>query len=410
MLNRWRYSASVIRVARFPAGKDFALTFVDDTDLSTRANTEPVYDFLWQHGLLGTKTVWVHRRKRTSAYRRDLERVVDAQDSSGSTLEDPEYLDFVRKLVNRGYEIATHGVAAGNSYREEIVEGLDTFHSLFGAYPRINIFHERNIENLYSGRHKLNLWPLQWLESLLHRSEYLGHVPASRYFWGDLAQKRITYMRVPFHTLRTVNTLRANPSMPFRDPYRPYVNYWFANSDGSDVQRFNTLLRTENLARLERECGACVVYTHFAKGFAVLRGGRYELDQGFIAIVRRLASRPNAWFPTASGLLDRLSSVRRVAIEHDGREITLNNLDSNAIEDVALHAPAGLILEDETGRRLDRTASGTVVLGTMQGHSSRRLLSNTPIRKRRFVYPTEAIGKMERARLEVMNYLGMLRG
>ena len=62
--------------------------------------------------------------------------------------------------------------------------------------------------------------------------------PKVRYFWGDLAQEKITYMRVPFHTLRAVNTLRVNPSMPFRDPRRPYVNYWFANSDGSDVAAF----------------------------------------------------------------------------------------------------------------------------------------------------------------------------
>ena len=34
-------------------------------------------------------------------------------------------------------------------------------------------------------------------------------------------------------------------------------------------RRFNNLLSAENLARLERERGACVVYTHFAKGFAV---------------------------------------------------------------------------------------------------------------------------------------------
>ena len=162
MLKRWRDRACLLRVAPFPAGKDFALTFVDDTDLSTRANTEPVYDFLWQHGVLGTKTVWVARRKRTSAYRRDLEREVDLPDSSGATLEDPDYLEFVRKLADRGYEIALHGVAAGNSYREEIVQGLETFRALIGAYPRINIFHERNIENLYAGRNKLDLWPLQF--------------------------------------------------------------------------------------------------------------------------------------------------------------------------------------------------------------------------------------------------------
>lgn len=410
MIERWQDHAPSLRVAPFPIGKDFALTFVDDTDRSTRANTEPVYEFLWQHGVLGTKTVWVTRSRRTSAYRRDLERAVDLPDNSGATLEDPDYLAFVRTLIDHGYEIALHGVAAGNSYRDEIVHGLEAFRAHLGAYPRMNIFHERNIENLYAGRHKLDLLPLRLLEGALHRSEYLGHVPDSPYFWGDLAQEKITYMRVPFHTLRDVNTLRVNPSMPFRDPRRPYVNYWFANSDGSDVRRFNTLLSTGNLTRLERQRGACVVYTHFAKGFAVQRGGRYELDAGFVLIVKRLAGRTNAWFPTASALLDRLRAVRGISVEQGGREVKLTNLNPDAVDDLALYAPAGLEFEDDAGHPLERSASGTVAVGTLRGRASRRLFSNRPLRKRQSAGPSETIGRSERAIMEIMNYVGMLRG
>lgn len=399
-----------LTMAPFPAGKDFAFTFIDDTDLSTRANTEPVYDFLWEHGIRGTKTVWVHRQKRTSAYRRDLECPVSAETDSGATLEDPDYLAFVRKLVDLGYEIALHGVAAGNSLRPEIESGLERFRALFGHYPRINIFHERNIDNLYAGYHKLDLWPLKWLERLTHRSDYLGHVEGSPYFWGDLAQRRITYMRVPFHTVRAVNTLRWNPSMPFHDARRPYVNYWFANSDGSDCERFKSLLKAEKVARLENERGACLVYTHFAKGFAKKRGDRYALEAGFVATIKGLSAYQNAWFPTASELLDRLRAVRDIIVEQDGWDVTIENPSGQAVGEAALHVSPGTVLADTDGKPCMAVGATTVALGTIEGNGTRRLRSNRWISRYRIQRPNRGIGRWERARLEMLNYIGMLEG
>ena len=93
--------------------------------------------------------------------------------------------------------------------------------------------------------------------------------------------------------------------MPFRDPKRPYVNRWFASSDGGDVVRFNRLLSDVNVRRLARGRCVCIVYSHLANGFARRRSrnGAYELDRDFISTVERVTRDPRAWFGTASSVL-----------------------------------------------------------------------------------------------------------
>ncbi len=228
-------------------------------------------------------------------------------------------------MQKRGFEIALHGVAAGNSYRSEIIDGIDTFKSIFGSYPNINVFHERNIENLYAGNYKLDFWPLKLLEKITDDSDYQGHIESSPYFWGDIAKAKIKYMRLPFHTIPEVNTLKVNPSMPFHDPKRSYVNYWFASSDGADCQRFNRLLSDVNVRRLEKENGVCLIYTHFAKGFCYKKKGRYELNKEFVNVISNLCRYPNVWCPTASELLDRLLACKKVSIKQTGYDVFVHN-------------------------------------------------------------------------------------
>src|SRR5215510_7336686 len=164
----------MFRFSPHPFGKTFAITFVDDTDFSTRENTEPVYALLHQHGFWGTKTVWPLRAKRNSAFRRDLERNVP-QVGMGATLEDRDYLEFIQRLRQAGFEIALHGIAAGNSTREEIIAGLAYFHQVLEDVPRINAFHQTNLENVYCGADKLDTVLFRTIERLTDRSEYEGH-------------------------------------------------------------------------------------------------------------------------------------------------------------------------------------------------------------------------------------------
>lgn len=102
-----------------------------------------------------------------------------------------------------------------------------------------------------------------------------------------------------------VNTLKACPLMPYHDPRRPLVNYWFAASNGVDPRRFNNCLTEKHQDRLEEEGGACIIYAHFAFGFQ--RQG--SLDPRFRSLMERLAKK-DGWFVPTSTLLDHLLAVQ----------------------------------------------------------------------------------------------------
>jgi len=93
--------------------------------------------------------------------------------------------------------------------------------------------------------------------------------------------------------------------MPYHDPKRHYVNYWFASSEGSNVKTFNRCITERNQDRLEEEGGACIMYTHLALGFHRDDG----IDQRFRSLMERL-SKKNGWFVPVSTLLDFLLAVK----------------------------------------------------------------------------------------------------
>ena len=89
--------------------------------------------------------------------------------------------------------------------------------------------------------------------------------------------------------------------MPYHDPERPYVRYWFASTEGPNVDRFVEKLSDRALERLAAEGGACIMYTHFAAGFAP----HGELDRRFERVMRRVSSL-DGWFVPATTILDHL--------------------------------------------------------------------------------------------------------
>ena len=99
--------------------------------------------------------------------------------------------------------------------------------------------------------------------------------------------------------------------MPYHDTKRPLVNYWFASSNGRDIQTFNRCLSEENQDRLEEEGGVCIMYAHFAFGFC--EDGR--VDPRFAALMRRLAKK-NGWFVPVHQVLDHLRRSRRTPRDH----------------------------------------------------------------------------------------------
>jgi len=132
----------------------------------------------------------------------------------------------------------------------------------------------------------------------------LGDEEASPHFWGDIAKQKVKYVRNL--TFNDINTLRADPSTPYMDKRKPYVNYWFSSSDGHTVEEFTDLIHPANVDRLESEGGLCIVYTHFAHGFVHEEG---QIDTTFAERIRSLSERPG-WFVPVSEVLDWILDQR----------------------------------------------------------------------------------------------------
>jgi len=290
----------------WPEGKDFAFTIFDDPDLQTVDNVRPVYSFLSDLGLRTTKAVWPIQGNGIPKM-------------GGATCEDKRYLEWVLDLQRRGFEIALHNVTYHTSTREETMRGLEAFSRLFGHDPKSMANHTGCDEGIYWGNSRLS-GVQQAVYNLLHLScqnVHEGHIETSPLFWGDLCRRRIKYVRN--FSFGDINTFKACPVMPYHDPNRSYVNYWFAVSEGARIAAFNSMLSEENQDRLLSEGGACIMYTHFACGF--LENGK--LNTRFKDLLERLG-KMNGWFVPTSTLLDHLLSIR-------GHH-SLNKSDRNQLE------------------------------------------------------------------------------
>jgi len=123
---------------KWPDGKLFAFTIVDDTDNATVANTKPFYDFLGSLGIRITKTVWPLRSD-------------PADPAYAQSLEDNEYLEFVLSLQEAGFEIGYHGPRAGSNERSVIHESLALFREKLGHDPVTYAHHSDSKSNIYWG-------------------------------------------------------------------------------------------------------------------------------------------------------------------------------------------------------------------------------------------------------------------
>lgn len=276
---------------RWPEGKDFAFTVFDDTDLATVENVPPVYGFLTDCGFRTTKSVWPLDGKTLKG--------------QGATCEDQSYLEWLLSVQARGFEIGFHGATSHSSLREDTVRGMERFKELFGHYPFSITNHFGCRESIYWGSYRLTGFNrfIYNLVTVSRRNGFRGHIEEDPHFWGDICRERVKYVRN--FTFPHINTLKACPIMPYHDPQRPNVNYWFGSSEGSDVNSFNRCVSEAAQDQLEEEGGACIMYTHFGYGFC--ENGR--IDATFRYLMDRL-SRKNGWFVPVKTLLDYLLEFR----------------------------------------------------------------------------------------------------
>jgi hypothetical protein len=271
----------------WPDGKDFAFTIFDDPDKDTVENLEAVYPFLRDLGFRTTKAVWP----------------IQGDNKKSTTCENERYLKLVLGLQEQGFEIGLHNVTSRTSTRERTAQGLERFQSLFGHTPYSMANHTGCGENIYWGNARLSgvhrvLYSMLNLKLNGNRQVVSqGHIEGSPLFWGDLCKAQIKYVRN--FVFGDINTLKVCPVMPYHDPARPFVNYWFASSEGRNVDSFNMTVNEDNQDRLVREGGACIMYTHFASRF--LENGK--INGRFKLLMGRL-SKMNGWFVPVDTLLN----------------------------------------------------------------------------------------------------------
>jgi len=300
----------------WPEGKDFAFTIFDDTDWSTLANAPEIYKFLEQLGMRTTKSVWPIKGEMVPTV-------------GGETCEDLAYSNWVKSLQNKGFEIGLHNVTYHSSERADIARGMEAYRRLFGASPSIHVNHAGCDEGMYWGDARfsgINKTIYNLLTGSKNKGKFQGHQEDSRYFWGDICQQEIKYVRD--FCFRDINTMKACPYFPYHDSQRPFVNYWFASSEGASVETFCDTISEKNQDRLERESGACIMYTHFAKRF----NESGKLNSRFVELMQRL-SRKNGWFVPVSELLNYMLSFKE---KHDITPFQRYKLETSWLIDRAL--------------------------------------------------------------------------
>ncbi len=277
----------------WPSGKRFAFTVFDDPDGQSLDTSERVYGSLADMGFRTTKAVWPMGPS-------------GEPNSGGVTCACKLYGRHVLALQADGFEIAYHLGGPQSATREESIQALERFRELFGT-PPTSMANHYNREALYWGPDRLSGWHrsvYQMVTRGRNSDRFRGHVEGDAHFWGDICHSQIRYCRN--FVFRDINTLRACPQMPYHDPLRPWVNLWFASTEGAMGPAFFSAIGEAAQDALEEQGGACIMYTHFGHGFVEDR----QLKPRFRELMRRL-SQKNGWFVPASTLLDHIRQSRK---------------------------------------------------------------------------------------------------
>ena len=277
----------------WPEGKRFAFTVFDDPDSQPVAESRLIYGMLGDLGFRTTMGVWPAGPFREGNSRSD-------------SCLNPAYLEHALATQARGFEIGYHGNALRTSPREETAGGLEAFRALFGQYPAAMANHYGNAEAIYWGPSRLSGLPkliYRTVTGSKRANQFFGEVEGHPYFWGDLCQARIQYCRN--FVFKEINTLARCPVMPYHDPARPFVRQWYAGSEGADAGKFLNTISEANQDQLEAEGGACIMYTHFGKGF--VENG--QITPRFRELMTRLAKK-GGWYVPVTELLNHIRAGR----------------------------------------------------------------------------------------------------
>lgn len=296
----------------YPSGAEFAFTILDDTDDTTVANGRPVYDLLNELGFRTTKTVW------------SFDTIPENRGPyfAGETLSSPRYLEWVHELAANDFEIAFHNATMGSSPRLDTIKALDFLKSEFQQPVRLHCNHGQNRENLHWGADRYSSYAIKRILAFMTRfrsyPEFEGNNPKSPYYWSDLADERLSYMRA--FTFQQLNGALITPGRPFLDTTKQKSTLFFNTTDAPNVLAFNKLVNPSSIDKLREQKGWSIISTHLGKGFYQ----NNKLDPEFKENMAYLSTLPG-WFVPATPLLDflkkelggsRLSAIERFWMEY----------------------------------------------------------------------------------------------
>lgn len=278
----------------WPNGARFAFTVFDDPDAQPLAVGREVYALLADLGFRTTKGVWPVTGPGKPS-------------DSGRTCDDPAYRDWVFELRERGFEVGYHNTTQHTSTREETRRGLARMAELFGDDPLTMAQHFHCDENIYWGDRRLSGPLVRLVYNVATRGKnhgkFHGEDAGHPLHWADLCRDRVRYVRN--FVFAEIDTLAVCPEMPYHDPLRPAVPYWYASSEGANCRSFVNTIAEANQDRLVESGGACVMYTHFGHGY--VRDGK--LDRRFIELMTRLAAL-GGWYVPVRTVLDEIRAQR----------------------------------------------------------------------------------------------------
>lgn len=361
-----------IQINKYPSGKTFAFTIVDDTDFATVKKIRPIYHTLHNLGFKTTKTIWMKKAKRS--WRWELAQP-QSENDYGETLENLVYRDFILDLHQKGFEIALHGITCGDDYRDEVIDGYEEFKQLFGAYPKMNIAHSQAKDNLYWGEDRFNSLLIKKFWQIVVKNRFEGAVKGNPYFWADICQQKTKYVRS--WITNEINLLKINPSIPYHDPKKPFINFWFSSSNGATVREFNKLLTEQNLQRLIQQKGLCIIYTHFGVGFVTEENGIYQLNHKTGRILENIAQHKEAWLAPASVILDRLLLMKNIDIVEKENAYILVNTNQQDIKDFSITVPPNIKVYCESIEKISSRQNGDLNYAAFPGKSIILLFKNS---------------------------------
>jgi len=274
----------------YPDGKKFIFTIFDDTDVATYNYIKPIYEFFYEHGILTTKSVWPLSYSGICDY------------NGSDTLEDKEYNKYMKRLSDRGFEIAFHGPSMQSSNRERIVKAFEIFYNSVGYYPRNYAAHSKNRENIYWGSERFSFPIFKLLYKIIFHNKnnkYSGHKEGSEYFWGDISFRHIDYMRNL--TYNDINLMNISKTIVYKNLSTPWIKSWYISCDADNVEAFNRVINEENQDKLENHGGICIINTHLGKGFCC----KGKLHSETARLLKRLSLK-KGWFVPVSTVLDYL--------------------------------------------------------------------------------------------------------